>query len=75
MNKRCLLRKCLFLLLLLCMVQTVNASTVPVMAASAEGIQPMSDEYKWHYKTINGKRYKRLYNVTKHMWESDWIPV
>ena len=29
----------------------------------------------WAYKTVNGKRYKRLYNTATKQWIGDWIPA
>ena len=75
MNRKRLLKKCVLLFLLFSIVQTTDYCTESVQAATAQEIQPMSDDYEWKYKTENGKRYKRLYNKTKHRWEGDWIPV
>ena len=75
LNKKRLFRKSVLPFLLLCMVQTINHTTVPVAAALVQEIRPMADKFEWKYKIINGKRYKRLYNVTKHSWVGDWIPV
>ncbi len=33
------------------------------------------DIQKWYYKIENGKLYKRLYNVTAGVWDTDWIYV
>ncbi len=32
-----------------------------------------SNDYEWVYKTINGVKYKRLFNVSTGEWASDWI--
>ena len=29
----------------------------------------------WVYKTVNGKTYKRLYNIETGQWIGDWIPA
>lgn len=75
MSKIRLLRKCELLLLLMCMAQMIDYSAESVLATLDQEIQPMADSYEWKYKTTNGKRYRRLYNVTKHSWVGDWIPV
>lgn len=31
-----------------------------------------SDIYEWRYKLINGKLYRRLYNLTASEWVGDW---
>lgn len=28
---------------------------------------------RWYYKTVNGKRYRRLYDETDQEWLTDWI--
>ena len=33
------------------------------------------DVKEWRYKVIGKKVYKRLFNVTKDRWETDWILV
>ena len=30
------------------------------------------DIYEWRYKLINGKLYRRLYNLTASEWVGDW---
>lgn len=34
-----------------------------------------ADEFTWIYKEINGKLYRRLYNITQRLWVGDWILV
>lgn len=29
----------------------------------------------WVYKTVNEKKYKRLYNIETGQWIGDWIPA
>ncbi len=38
-------------------------------------ITTCSDTIVWKYKYMNGKYYKRKYNVTKKKWIGSWIPV
>lgn len=33
----------------------------------------MSTTLEWHYKTINGKKYMRLYDAYHRRWLTDWI--
>lgn len=35
----------------------------------------IEDMKKWEYKIVNGKVYRRLYNVTTGKYETDWMPV
>ncbi len=30
--------------------------------------------YEWHYKDVDGQRYKRLWDITNQIWVTDWIP-
>ncbi len=39
------------------------------------GIITHSDGIEWRYKLINGKLYKRQYNVTTKKWIGNWIPA
>lgn len=34
-----------------------------------------ANRYVWKYKEINGKIYKRLYDLTENRWIGDWILV
>jgi hypothetical protein len=40
-----------------------------------DGITLYSDDIAWVMKTVNGKRYKALYNFTTGKYLTDWIPV
>lgn len=75
MNRKRALRKWILLFFIVCIAQTVDYGTELALAASAQEIPSRIDGYEWRYKIINGKLYKRLYNITKHRWESDWIIV
>ena len=51
-----------------------------VEAQAKEQVRQMShdipkDIKEWRYKVIDKKVYKRLFNVTKNRWETDWILV
>ena len=37
-------------------------------------ITPRANVTEWHYKVIDGKLYKRLYDTTAKKWLTDWIP-
>lgn len=34
-----------------------------------------SDNFEWIYKVIDGKLYRRLFNVTAQKWAGDWEPA
>jgi len=38
-------------------------------------ITTYSDKIQWVFDTINGKRYKRLYNFSTRTWIGDWILI
>lgn len=51
-----------------------------VEAQAKEPVRQMSHDIRkdikeWRYKVIDKKVYKRLFNVTKNRWETDWILV
>lgn len=61
-------------------VGTVSASEpIPLItgaARSAENsVSPLSDKLIWIPKIENGKKYKRLYNLSTKEWVGDWIYV
>lgn len=35
-------------------------------------ITPRTDIIVWHYKSFNGRLYRRLYNKTQNKWIGDW---
>ncbi len=39
-----------------------------------EKISIASTTKEWRYKTVNGKRYMRLYDLLNEKWLTDWIP-
>lgn len=59
----------------LCLL-TVPAATMPVEAAAAETpASPQQDIKRWCYLELDGKLWKRLWNGTRLVWETDWIYV
>ena len=75
MRKSNLLKKYSVLFLMFCMLSISTFYAMPVMTVSASDVQPMSDDIRWRFATISGKKYKRLYNYTTQTWIGDWIPV
>ncbi|UUX34484.1 hypothetical protein [Fundicoccus culcitae] len=61
---------CLFLLVVPTTTQTVNASEFPMEETV---IVPSAAKYEWRYSIINGKLYKRLFNLTTQQWAGQWI--
>ena len=71
--------KNLLIILLFCsflLPVNIHASYNNVDLNSYNQIEPKKDYLVWKYKEINGKTYKRLWNITKQRWETDrWIPA
>lgn len=62
----------IMLLSAICLCMTpVYALESPVQ----KNAQMYRDAIVWKYKNINGRLYKRQYNVTTGKWIGDWIPV
>ncbi len=38
-------------------------------------VSPQSDQLIWIYNTVNGKNYRRLYNLSTKEWVGDWIYI
>ena len=38
-----------------------------------EEVSPRIEEFKWYYRTYNGKQQKRLWSITEQKWVTDWI--
>ena len=62
----------IMLLSAICLCMTpVYALESPVQKSA----QMYRDAIVWKYKNINGRLYKRQYNVITGKWIGDWIPV
>lgn len=63
------------------LISILNFTQIPINAdtISTDILLQESDERSvdtiWIYKTVNGKKYKRLYNSKTNRWLTDWIPV
>ena len=53
----------------------VNVHAETVSPKTEASVSVRADQIGWVYKTVDGKRYKRLYNYTTKTWIGDWIPV
>lgn len=51
-----------------CSAKTLNSSVLETESQ----ITPRADKLEWRFKKINGKTYRRLYNVTLNKWIGDW---
>ena len=63
------------------LISILNFTQIPIKAdtISTDILLQESDKRSvdtiWIYKTVNGKKYKRLYNSKTNRWLTDWIPV
>ena len=49
-----------------------NCSQTANISSTGNTVSPCADITEWHYTVINGKTYRRLYNLTKRKWIGDW---
>lgn len=49
------------------------ASLTGSACAAENSVSPQSDNLVWLTKTEDGKRYRRLYNLSTKEWVGDWI--
>lgn len=54
---------------------TLPCEALQLHQAKIPEIETLSSVLEWRYKVINGKLYKRLYNLSIHEWIGDWILV
>ena len=63
------------------LIPILNFTQIPVNAdnnnadISLQESAERSADTIWIYKTVNGKKYKRLYNIKSNRWLTDWIPA
>ena len=56
-------------------VLTVPSTSLISYASESSGIETRTEIREWRWKVENGKLYKRLYNASTGLWETDWIYV
>ncbi len=54
-------------------VASTSASIVEEVIDRTESGSFYSASYVWITKTINGVKYKRLYDIEHNIWLTDWI--
>lgn len=64
------------------MAATLCIPSVPVLASVemnsvpfTEEITPRGPAYEWVFKIVNGKMYKRLFNIKSGKYIGEWIPA
>jgi len=67
------------IIVLVMSVAIIGGNTITSKAESLNQeeqiITIMSEQFGWKYKIINGKKYKRKYNIRTNKWLSDWILI
>lgn len=76
-NKVILTKIKLYLCIALCAFSFLSSPMVTLTAYATEAneVDPRTDYREWYFKIEDGKLYKRLYNASTGLWETDWIYV
>ena len=63
--------------MLMCAMAVLTAPCTSLISYAAETMvaEPRTDIKEWLFKVEDGKLYKRLYNRSTGLWETDWIYV
>lgn len=62
--------------MILCSLAVLLAPAMSITTYASNGdIELCADFREWVFKIMNDKMYKRLYNASTGLWESDWIYV
>lgn len=63
--------------MLMCAMAVLAAPCTSLTSYAAEntGVEARTEIREWIFKVENGKLYKRLYNASTGLWETDWIYV
>ena len=62
--------------IILCAIALLYAPASTIISYAADNDIELCTNYReWLYKIEDGKLYKRLYNRSTGLWETDWIYV
>ena len=62
--------------IILCSLAVLSTPAMSIITyASTEDIELCAHIKEWIYTIMNDKMYKRLYNASTGLWETDWIYV
>lgn len=67
-----------YILMVLLSMICINNFDMVVLASNSypcsanSKVEERADAYEWRYKVVNGKLYRRLFNLTKVEWVGDW---
>ena len=53
--------------------ETVPTNQDQIITAEEESRDGKSAQTVWHYKEVDGKKYRRLYDAMNQEWLTDWI--
>lgn len=73
MKKKFLLLMLTFMLALSC-VGPIPAFATDVNTQSNLSSTPLADEFIYYFRTVDGKKYYRIWNATDGRWETPWLP-
>lgn len=73
------MKKNFLVILLTFMLALTCVGPVPAFAAnlntqSNSSSVPLADEFIYYFKTVDGKKYYRIWNATDLRWETPWLP-
>lgn len=75
-KKRIITKTKLYFALFLCTFSVFLLPSTSIITQASEGDLELCTEYReWRWKIEDGKLYKRLYNASTGLWETDWIYV
>lgn len=62
---------------ILCIPFPASAQTNASVVSPTEytQISPRKDELEWRFKVVDGKLYRRIYNLTSQKWVGEWEVV
>ena len=69
------IKLCIGMMLCAVAVLATPITTIVTYASESGDIETCADFREWLYKIEDGKLYKRLYNRSTGLWETDWIFV
>ena len=77
LNKNFWIKVKTYLGLFICSVTIIFSpvATLSTYASETTGIETRAEYREWRYKIENDKLYKRLYNASTGLWETEWIYV
>lgn len=74
--KKIIISALLALLLVFSVSAPVMAATIELNKMAETSVEfQRADQFRWYYRIYNGENQKRLWNLTREIWVTDWMPV